>query len=151
MKPFHSGEIAVQTRAGVREEAAQIGRVISNKIQPVAVEFLRAQQIAIASSIAPDGTIWASLLAGKPGFFLALDDYTIQIDLSAQTTSADGGAISNQLINSLPKNLENNSQIGLLAIDLSKSSFHQYIRSRELICLSGCHFCVRHLLRISIS
>jgi uncharacterized protein len=117
--PFHSGEIAVQTRAGVREEAAQIGRVISNKIQSAAVEFLRSQQIAIVSSIAPDGTIWASLLAGESGFVRALNESTIQIDLSAQTTSAGGSTISNNLINLLSKNLESNSQIGLLAIDLS--------------------------------
>ncbi len=109
----------MQTRAGVRAEAAQIGRVISNMIQPAAVDFLRAQQIAIASTIAADGTIWASFLAGEAGFIRALDESTIQIDLFAQTTSADGGIISNHLINLLHKNLESSSQIGLLAIDLS--------------------------------
>ncbi|NJK75123.1 MAG: pyridoxamine 5-phosphate oxidase [Oscillatoriales cyanobacterium RU_3_3] len=117
--PFHSGEIAVQTRAGVREEAAQVGRVISSTIHPVAVDFIRTQQIAIASTIAPDGTIWASLLAGEPGFMRALDESTIQLNLFAQTNSASEGAISDRLINLLHKNLQSNSQIGLLAIDLS--------------------------------
>jgi uncharacterized protein len=119
MMPFHAGEITVQTRAGVREEAAQLGRVISSTIQPAAVEFLRAQQIAITSSIAADGTIWASLLAGEPGFVRALDESTIQIDLLSQTISADGAIISDSLIHSLSKNLDSNSQIGLLSIDLS--------------------------------
>ncbi|MGL5060548.1 MAG: pyridoxamine 5'-phosphate oxidase family protein [Microcoleus sp.] len=119
MMSFHAGEITVQTRAGVREEAAQLGRVISNTIQPAALEFLRAQQIAITSSIAADGTIWVSLLTGLPGFIRALDESTIEIDLLTQTTSTDEGVIPNQLINLLHKNLDSNSQIGLLAIDFS--------------------------------
>ena len=107
MMPFHSGEIAVQTRAGVREDAEQISRVISNTIKPAALEFVRAQQIAIASTIAADGMIWASLLTGSPGFVRVLNEQTVQIDELSSFSDI------------LYQNLHSNSLIGLLIIDLS--------------------------------
>ncbi|MFB2833047.1 pyridoxamine 5'-phosphate oxidase family protein [Floridanema evergladense] len=107
MMPFHSGEIAVQTRAGVREEAERIGQVICNKVKPAALSFLSTQQMAIASTIAANNTIWASLLTGSPGFIQVLNDQIIQI----QHTS--------NYIDIFHKNLEKNSAIGLLVIDLS--------------------------------
>jgi uncharacterized protein len=48
---FHPGEIAIQTQAGVREEAERLCSFISNVIKPPAQEFLRTQQLAVASSI----------------------------------------------------------------------------------------------------
>lgn len=105
--PFHDGEITVQARAGVREEAEQVGRVLSNTIKPAAVEFLRTQQIAIASTIAADGSVWASLFTGSPGFVQALDKQTIQVDGICPLTDP------------LHQNLHQNPQIGLLSIDLS--------------------------------
>jgi uncharacterized protein len=107
MTPFHSGEITVQTRAGVREEAEQIGKVISDIIQPAAMEFLRTQQIAIASTIATDGSVWASLFTGSPGFVQAIDQQTVQVNGICPLTDP------------LHQNLHQNSQIGLLSIDLS--------------------------------
>jgi uncharacterized protein len=107
MKPFHSGEITVQTRAGVREEAEQIGKVISNIIKPAAAEFLLTQQIAVASTIATDGRVWASLFTGSPGFVQALDQQTVQVDGICPLTDP------------LHQNLHQNPQIGLLIIDLS--------------------------------
>ncbi len=107
MKPFHAGEITVQTRAGVREEAEQIGKVIGDSIKPTAAEFLRTQQIATASTIAADGSIWASLFTGSPGFVQTLDKQTIQVDGICPLTDP------------LHQNLHQNPQIGLLIIDLS--------------------------------
>ena len=123
--PFHNGEITVQTRAGVREEAEQIGKVISDIIKPAAAEFLRTQQIAIASTIAADGSVWASLFTGSPGFVQALDKQTIQITpFPIQNRSTERSRRSPSCARSAPKvrpkiqNLEN-FQIGLLIIDLS--------------------------------
>lgn len=107
MIPFHSGEITVQTRAGVREEAEQISRVIRNTIKPAAVEFVRAQQIAITSTIAANGMIWASLLTGSPGFVQVLNEQTVQIDELSSFNDI------------LYQNLHSNSLIGLLIIDLA--------------------------------
>lgn len=106
--PFHDGEITVQTRAGVREEAKQLSGTLSPSIKPAAIEFLRTQQLAIAGTIATDGRIWASLLTGSPGFVQAIDSQIIEISFfSNQNSHAE--------IHALP----NNSQIGLLVIDLS--------------------------------
>ncbi|XWK89369.1 MAG: pyridoxamine 5'-phosphate oxidase family protein [Phormidium sp.] len=107
MMPFHSGEITVQTRAGVREDAERIGEVICNTVKPAALSFLSTQQIAIASTIASKDTIWASLLTGSPGFIQVLNDQTIQIDYTSNFTDI------------LQKNLDGNTEIGLLIIDLS--------------------------------
>jgi predicted pyridoxine 5'-phosphate oxidase superfamily flavin-nucleotide-binding protein len=107
MMLFHPGEITVQTRIGVREEAEQVGRVISQTIKPAAIEFLRTQQLAIASTIAADGNVWASLLTGSPSFVQVLDKQTIQVDGNCLFTDP------------LHQNLHSNSQIGLLIIDLS--------------------------------
>jgi predicted pyridoxine 5'-phosphate oxidase superfamily flavin-nucleotide-binding protein len=62
--PYHSGELAVQARAGVAPP--RIG--VHDTIPPVAAQFLAAQQVVIAASTDADGRVWASLLAGEPGF-----------------------------------------------------------------------------------
>jgi predicted pyridoxine 5'-phosphate oxidase superfamily flavin-nucleotide-binding protein len=107
MMPFHSGEIAVQTRAGVREDAERIGQVICNTVKPAALSFLSTQQMAIASTIAANGTIWASLLTGIPGFIQVLNEQTIEIEHTSNCTDI------------LHQNLDINAEIGLLIIDLS--------------------------------
>ncbi|NJR49493.1 MAG: pyridoxamine 5-phosphate oxidase [Leptolyngbyaceae cyanobacterium CSU_1_3] len=115
--PFHSGEITVQTRIGVREEAEQVGRVISQTIKPAAIEFLCAQQLAIVSTIAADGNVWASLLTGSPGFVQVLDQQTIQINsFLIQNLKSKIVRLS---AHAEVQNLSNGSQIGLLIIDLS--------------------------------
>lgn len=107
MMPFHSGEIAVQTRAGVREDAERIGQVICNTVKPAALSFLSTQQMAIASTIASNGTIWASLLTGNSGFIQVLNEQIIEIEHTSNYP------------NILRQNLETNAEIGLLIIDLS--------------------------------
>jgi predicted pyridoxine 5'-phosphate oxidase superfamily flavin-nucleotide-binding protein len=103
---FHSGEIAVQTQAGVREEAQRLCSLIGNVIKPAAQEFLRTQQLVIASTVDTEGRVWASLLTGQPGFVQVLNQQILQIDAFL---------LSDDL---LYHNLHNNPQIGLLVIDL---------------------------------
>lgn len=104
---FHSGEIAVQTQAGVREEAQRLCSLISNVIKPVAQEFLCTQKLVVASTLDPKGNVWASLLTGYPGFIQVLNAQTIQIEAQPR------------LGEPLYQNLHSNAQVGLLAIDLS--------------------------------
>jgi len=101
---FHSGEIAVQTQAGVREEAQKLCHLISSIIKPAAVEFLGKQQLAAAASVDTHSQVWASLVTGNPGFLQVLNEQIVQID----ATPRDG----------LLSNLHSNPQIGLLVIDL---------------------------------
>ncbi|MBD6619769.1 pyridoxamine 5-phosphate oxidase [Komarekiella sp. 'clone 1'] len=103
---FHSGEIAVQTQAGVREEAQRLCNVITSTIKPSAQEFLHTQQLAIASTVDSKSRIWASLLTGKPGFVEVLNTQTIQINATPIQTDP------------LHHNLQTNNDIGLLVIDL---------------------------------
>ncbi len=103
---FHSGEIKVQTQAGVQEEAQRLCHVISSTIKPSAQEFLSKQQLAVASTVDTNGRVWASLLTGKPGFVQALNLQTIQIN--ATPIQSDP----------LHQNLHTINDIGLLVIDL---------------------------------
>ncbi|NJM74135.1 MAG: pyridoxamine 5-phosphate oxidase [Scytonema sp. RU_4_4] len=103
---FHSGEITVQTQAGVREEAQRLGNVITSTIKPSAQEFLGTQQLAVASTVDASGRVWASLLTGQPGFVQVLNRQTIQIN--ATPIQPDP----------LHQNLHSNNDIGLLIIDL---------------------------------
>lgn len=113
--PFHSGEIEVQVRAGVRTEAEQLSRVISNTLKPAALEFLRSQPLAIAASrnfagtaqTIADGQVWASLLTGSPGFIYGLNQQTVQIKGTLPLTDP------------LHQNLSHDPKLGLLVIDLS--------------------------------
>ncbi len=77
---YHPGEIEVQERAGVRSMAERVGNSIHPTIPPTAREFLEEQLMVVVGSVGPDGRVWASLLAGEPGFVRALDERTVRID-----------------------------------------------------------------------
>ncbi|HAX79203.1 MAG TPA: pyridoxamine 5-phosphate oxidase [Cyanobacteria bacterium UBA11372] len=104
---FHSGEIAIQTRAGVREEAERLCSFISDVIKPPAEEFLATQQLAVASTVDANERVWASLLTGNYGFLQVLNHQRLQIN--ANLTPGD----------MLYRNLQNNPQMGVLAIALA--------------------------------
>jgi len=103
---FHVGEIAVQTRVGVREEAEQLRGMINPKIKPAAQMLLVTQQLAIASTVDTSGNVWASLLTGQPSFIRILDPQTIEIE-------------PDSVPDALYRHLEQNSELGLLVIDLT--------------------------------
>jgi hypothetical protein len=103
---FHSGEITVQNRAGVREEAIRLEGLIGNLLKPVAETFLAAQHLAIAGTVDGEGRVWASLLTGEPGFMQALSPQMIKIHLLPVRSDP------------LYQNLLSQPQIGILAIDL---------------------------------
>ncbi len=104
---FHSGEIAIQTQAGVREEAERLCSFISDVIKPPAEEFLRTQQLAVASTVDANGRVWASLLTGTSGFLQVLTERMIQIN--ANIIYGDV----------LYQNLQSDGQMGVLAIALA--------------------------------
>jgi len=103
--PFHDGERTVQERAGVRANARKIGgSIVSVLSAPVAL-FLRQRITLYASSIAADGSVWASQLTGPPGFVTATDARTVVID----------GGIEHG--DPLRENLEAEARLALLALD----------------------------------
>ena len=87
---YHSGELAVQARAGVQEEAEALGKSIGSIIKPAAKEFLHSQQLAIASTIEANGRVWASLLMGEPGFMQGVAEQRVRITINyARVSSHD--------------------------------------------------------------
>jgi predicted pyridoxine 5'-phosphate oxidase superfamily flavin-nucleotide-binding protein len=86
--PYHSGELEVQARAGVA--SPRIG--VHDTIPPGAAQFLAAQQVVIASTADEQGRVWASLLAGEPGFARAVDWQTVHVTPAGGNEVFDGDA-----------------------------------------------------------
>src|SRR5262245_27981520 len=104
---YHSGELAVQERAGTRAMASRIGRGIQADIPSEAEPVLRGLRFAIVGSIDPAGRVWASPLTGAPGFLHRLDERTLRI--ATAPVPADPLAAS----------LAAPAPAGVLAIDLT--------------------------------
>ena len=105
---YHAGELGVQARAGAQEEAQQSERVIKTTMKPVAQEFLGRQPMAFVAPVDAEGGVWASVVAGPPGFMVAVDEGTIRI--GAAPTVSDP----------LHDNLRVNSDVGLLIMEFAK-------------------------------
>jgi uncharacterized protein len=103
--PFHDGEREMQARAGVRDQAEAVGRIIRNTIPQAAGRFLASQRLAVATSLDAGGRVWASLLTGEPGFIRRVDETLLH--LRAQPVPGDP----------LPDNLATHPQLGLLVLD----------------------------------
>ena len=77
---FHDGELAVQQRAGVLEEAARL----AGMLQPVKLgggigAFLADRTFAVITARDAAGRLWTSPLSGPPGFLKAADAATLAI------------------------------------------------------------------------
>lgn len=107
---YHKGELKVQEKAGVRDLAEKSKKVISDEIPGGALKFIDKQPMAIVSSLDDDGNVWASLLAGRPGFMKAVNSKQIDIDVSLLASSHD---------DIFWNNIELNKKIGTLFIELT--------------------------------
>jgi predicted pyridoxine 5'-phosphate oxidase superfamily flavin-nucleotide-binding protein len=76
---WHEGELEMQRRAGVRDLADRVARIINADIPPVAAAFVAAQPFVIVSTVDASGQPTASLLGGSPGFARAYDARTLTI------------------------------------------------------------------------
>jgi len=77
---YHAGERAVQARAGETAMADRVARGIGDAVPAVAAAFLQAQPFVVVAATAPDGHVWASLLAGPAGFASVPDERTVVLD-----------------------------------------------------------------------
>ena len=108
--PFHTGELAVQVRAGERAIAQRRESIIRDRLDDAANVFVRNQEIVAVATAAPDGTLWASLWCGRVGFLRG---------------SADGGSL--EILHDLDENIADpvrtnirpNEPLGVLVIDLA--------------------------------
>ncbi|MFC8432520.1 pyridoxamine 5'-phosphate oxidase family protein [Streptomyces sp. NPDC057253] len=78
MGVYHAGSRAVQDRVGVREMADHVGRSVGQGIREVAAAFL-AQQPLLVVGAAAAGRVWASPLAGAPGFVRATGPHRMSV------------------------------------------------------------------------
>ena len=85
--PFHAGEVELQRRAGSFDEARAIGRSIRAAVPAGAARFLARQRFAVVSSVDSEGRVWASPLAGPPGFIAVAGDQ--MLFLGAQPLPGD--------------------------------------------------------------
>ncbi len=72
---FHEGELAVQTRAGVRTQAARLGTAMLSvpDLKGGISSFLAERDFAVITARDADGRLWTSPLLGQPGFLEARD------------------------------------------------------------------------------
>ena len=103
--PFHAGEREVQARAGVREMAERVGRGIHPELWPAAEAFLAQQRLVVLGAADGAGAVWATALAGPPGFVLPIDEHTVHVAAAPGPDDPLAG-------------LRDGDPVGLLAIDV---------------------------------
>jgi len=105
---FHEGELLVQKRAGVLDDARRVGQMLRRAIPPGARVFLADRRFIVLSAATPAGPLWVSVLAGPPGFLAVSDDGTL-LEVRAQP----------QLTDPIAPAIVGENSIGLIAIDFA--------------------------------
>jgi uncharacterized protein len=108
--PFHEGELKVQRITGESHVAASNGAMIADKLMRGAWPFLAQQSFAIFGSSDDEGRVWASMLFGIPGFMTSNNGLSVRFDLSL---------VALQLEDPFWRNIEGNSTVGMIAIELA--------------------------------
>jgi len=107
---FHQGELAIQQRADESDIAQRNSVVVKKHIINGALPFIAQQVMTVISSTDENNHIWTSVLLGQQGFISALDDQHIVINPQQMIS---------QPADPLWRNIEKNSQVGLVVIELS--------------------------------
>jgi predicted pyridoxine 5'-phosphate oxidase superfamily flavin-nucleotide-binding protein len=102
---YHAGELAVQARAGVREQAEHIGTTIRPDMPKIAQEFLRNQRMMVLATTDSEDQVWVSALCGPPGFIEAAGSRALKI----HSTIAPGDPLA--------ENLNHRPDIGMVAVE----------------------------------
>ena len=106
--PFHKGERDMQTLAGKRQSAEQIGqRAIRSFMPDQHRAFFEKLPFVLVGSVDRDGWPWASMLSGGSQFITSPDDKRLDIDAHPLTDDP------------LITHLRPGSPLGILGIELS--------------------------------
>ena len=82
--PWHAGEVALQEKVGVVGKMQELGRrVVRNYMPDQHRTFFRQLPFVVAGAVDNDGDVWATLVAGQPGFMQAPTDKILHVDLAA--------------------------------------------------------------------
>lgn len=104
--PFHAGELAIQERAGVREQVAGFGsRAIRTFMPDQHREFFALLSLLLVGSLDADGYPSASVLWGPPGFARSPEPTRLRIDNLPQADDP------------LAANLEAGTRLGILGLE----------------------------------
>ena len=79
--PYHAGELAVQARVGVREQADDLSGMFRDAIQPNLAGFLEQHPFAVLASADSGGRVWALPISGPAGILSVPDPRTLAIRL----------------------------------------------------------------------
>ncbi|MFC4278005.1 pyridoxamine 5'-phosphate oxidase family protein [Achromobacter aloeverae] len=106
--PWHAGELALQARAGAMEKMDGVGRrFIRDHMPDQHREFFAQLPFVVLGTVARDGTPWATLRAGPPGFLASPDPRRLCVALAQVSADpADEG-------------LADGCAVGLLGVDLA--------------------------------
>ena len=104
---FHEGELRVQQRAGLADEALRLTRMLGvREFSDAMSGFVAARDLAFVTSRDSAGTLWTSAVYGKPGFCRA-DRATLRVT---------GRPLAGDPLHEL----QDGAQIGLLFIDFRR-------------------------------
>lgn len=98
---YHHGELAVQRRAGIED----IGCSGRSALPDNFAAFAATARLVVLASAGADGTVWASLLTGPPGFATAIRPDVLEV--RALPADGDPGL----------ENLRRQEDVGLLVFD----------------------------------
>lgn len=103
---FHAGELAVQQRAGVSDDAARLeGMLAPAHLSGGAAGFLAQRRFAVLTGRDDSGRLWTSPLVGEPGFLDARETTLI-----VHAEPADGDPLHD---------LPAGQQVGLIAMEFA--------------------------------
>jgi uncharacterized protein len=78
--PFHLGERVVQFRAGVADQVGEMGRkMLRDHLIQQHIDFYPLLPLIFVGAADPEGSVWASVICGAPGFVHALDSKRLEI------------------------------------------------------------------------
>jgi len=104
---FHTGELAVQRRAGAEPEAARNGVGIHAQIPLPAYYFLQQRRFAFVGFTDQTGRVWCSVVTGEPGFLQVVGPEKLVVQVSENADPL------------LLHHLEAEQDLGLLVIDFA--------------------------------
>ncbi len=108
---YSNGELYVQERADVVEDASRVSRIIKNSADGFAQDFIETQLFCFISSMDGEGSVWTSMLAGKqPGFARVITPNKLFFSQDKFHRFSD---------DILHSNIVNNPSVGILFIDLT--------------------------------
>ncbi|MFE2758056.1 pyridoxamine 5'-phosphate oxidase family protein [Actinosynnema sp. NPDC059335] len=107
MSGFHAGELAVQRRAGVSQDAARLSAMVAPaSLGAGMARFLAERTFAAITARDGAGALWTSPLTGPPGF-LHVDSATT---VTARTSPAEGDPLHD---------LPADQPVGLIAVEFA--------------------------------